>query len=69
MSASRKLYRDVATGILDEMHFAEGNKSMQLTIATVARSVASSFKAERSEFRYDKFYEACGLTEWGEPKR
>jgi hypothetical protein len=35
-------------------------------VAKVARKLAHAFKNSNREFRYDKFFAACGLDSWGE---
>lgn len=37
-------------------------------VAGIARELADYFKSNNPSFRYDFFYEACGLDEWGEVK-
>ena len=65
---SRKNYRAVAEIIkrhLDAEMEGQSGEAARQAIASVARSLADHFKAENYNFRYDKFYEACGLNEWG----
>ena len=63
----REIYREIANGInirmgiatlLDETFIAEG-------VAQATRTVAGALKRENANFRYDVFYSACGLDDWG----
>lgn len=65
MSASRKLYREIAESIRTNMvgmtpKQAEG-------AAMIARAVASDLKRDNYNFRYDTFFEAAGLDYMGLP--
>lgn len=37
-------------------------------VAGIARELADYFKSDNPNFRYDTFFDACGLDEWGEVK-
>lgn len=64
MAASRKLYRMIAENVKQDL---EGNNGQrQAGIALVVReSIAPALKADNPNFRYDYFFEACGLDEFG----
>lgn len=64
---SRKDYRAIADVIENEMRFAKSDETRQ-AIANIAREMARVFKADNPRFRFDVFYSACGLTEWGQVK-
>lgn len=60
---SRKDYRTVALRVRQSIeHFPDSAEALSLT----ARLMADDFKIENPSFRYDVFYAACGLDEWGE---
>lgn len=65
MAATRSLYRSVAKDFANMLDAADRLGLDRDTLATAARNVAQSFKIDRSEFRYDKFFEACGLDGFG----
>jgi hypothetical protein len=57
-------YRVIAETIKDTLITA----TVQSDVARVARRLAEAFKDNRGEFRFDTFYAACGLDEWGRVK-
>jgi len=64
---TRKNYRSVAEGIKHVLDSDE-NPIFKRAVAATTRSLAEEFKRDNSNFRYDKFYEACGLDSFGEVK-
>lgn len=59
MPASRTLYRNLAHTIRQEVTTG----TMQ---ASAVRALADDLKRDNSSFRYDRFFQACGLDEYGE---
>lgn len=64
MAMSFKNYTRVAEILNDNL--ADTNVESR-AVACVARELADYFKWDNPRFRYDKFYAACGLDEWGMP--
>ena len=62
---SRKDYRVFAEAIAHRISDPTCNA---YTVAIVAQDIADICKRDNANFRYDRFYAACGLTEWGEVK-
>lgn len=65
MAMSRGDYEEIANIINDNL---ADNMVESRTVATMARELADVFKANNPRFRYDTFFAACGLDEWGEVK-
>lgn len=65
MAMSRGDYEEIANVINDNL---EDTMVESRAIATMARELADVFKANNPRFRYDTFFAACGLDEWGEVK-
>lgn len=64
MSMSRKDYRAAAAVIKAELEQVADYSDRfvaQASIASIARALAENFKRDNSAFRYDTFFEACGL--------
>lgn len=60
--ASRQLYRGIATNVAQCL----GNSgTCKDSVAELARKIADTLKADRSQFRYDTFFAACGLDSFG----
>lgn len=64
---TRKHYREVAEAFRRATHDAYPDTHTQMVVAELARDLADLFKRDNSSFRYDTFFEACGLNEWGKP--
>lgn len=64
MAMSRKNYEAIARILADNM--ADTHVEAKI-VAGVARELADYFKCENPRFRYDDFYAACELDEWGQP--
>lgn len=60
-SSSSKTYVLVANDIRNALYADYTTESAQFAIAALARDLAQTFKRDNSNFRYDTFYEACGL--------
>lgn len=45
------------------------NEAARITAAFIARDLADHFKKRNSAFRYDRFFEACGLDSFGYLRR
>ena len=69
MSATRKLYREIATSISYQVKAAGDEKDILHTIAAVTRAVADDLKRDNSAFLYHRFFEAAGLDEFGYPPK
>jgi len=67
MSMTRKHYREAAEEISIILNYTS-DPVAKAAVADVARSLAAMFKRDNSNFRYDTFYEACGLDLWGNVK-
>ena len=66
MSMSKKDFEAVAAVFNKEL---TGPSSVcKLEIARIARDLADEFKRSNTRFRYDRFFEACGLDPFGEVK-
>lgn len=65
--ATARMYRDVADSIERMVAHAERQADKEV-IAHVTRELADCLKRDNRAFRYDKFFEACGLNEFGFPK-
>jgi len=61
---TRKHYRMIAEDIRHSITMADSNAATD-AISRLARDMAASFKRDNSSFRFDTFYAACGLNEWG----
>lgn len=64
MTMTRKHYREVAEVISNNLRFEDAPDGKD-AIAGVAQDLAAMFKRDNSNFRYDTFYQACGLDIWG----
>lgn len=64
MAMSKANYAKIADIINDNL--ADTHVESR-AVAGVARELADYFKSNNSNFRFDTFFEACGLDEWGEP--
>lgn len=66
---SRKIYREVAGALKGRMAEHDPRDMIDVAvlegIAKAARTIADVFKRDNPMFRYDTFYAACGLNEWG----
>lgn len=66
---TRWVYREMASKVQAALTVAatEGfsPSPRQRGIAQGVRAVSEALKAENHRFRYDHFYAACGLNEWG----
>lgn len=60
--ASRKMYRSVALSLKTALGMTDDKP----VVARIARDLALDFKRENEAFRYDLFFEACGLDAFGE---
>ena len=67
MSMSQKDYRLIAANIRRRLDI-EASEYGLLAIARLARDLANTFKGVNPDFRFDIFFEACGLDEWGNLK-
>lgn len=67
MAMSRKHYREAAETV-KEVTAAAGTGVEVRAASDIAQGLARMFKRDNSNFRYDTFYEACGLDEWGQPR-
>lgn len=72
MSMSRKNYRDAAQTINNAVHAANAltparKRASLLTCQDIASGLAFMFKSDNPRFRYDTFFEACGLDAYGKP--
>ncbi len=65
MTATRKLYNEVADTIKFRVGMAEGDELK--TVASLVRDLANDFKRDNRAFRFDRFFEACGLDSVGYP--
>lgn len=63
MAMSRNDYTKIADIINDNL---ADTMVESRAIAGVAREMADHFKSDNPNFRYDTFFAACGLDEWGE---
>lgn len=63
MSMSKRNYAKIADIINDNL---ADTMVESRAIAGVAREMADYFKSDNPNFRYDVFFDACGLDEWGE---
>lgn len=59
------MYRQTAHIICTALTGADDIKT-QAAVADIARQLADMFKADNTEFRYDRFFPACRLDSWGE---
>lgn len=64
MSMTRKDYVAFAGMLSEEIRNYPAGRSFT---ARVARNIANILKDDSPRFRYDTFYAACGLDEWGFP--
>lgn len=61
MSATRKLYTELAKSIQATLIHADPH-----AVALVTRAIAIDLKRDNAAFRYDRFFEACGLDAHGQ---
>lgn len=64
---TRQVYRDIAESFRIALR-RDGSPIRGGQTAYIARMVAADLKRDNRRFRYDLFYEACGLDEFGEVK-
>lgn len=69
MPGSRSLYEDIASSTKFVMNDPITSPDQKLIVAWLARQIADDLKRDNRAFRYDKFFEACGLDEHGEPPK
>lgn len=62
MAATRKLYCDLADRL---RQLLDQDDICKDTVAATARTIATGLKIDNPQFRYDTFYEACGLDYFG----
>jgi hypothetical protein len=62
MPATQRLYKKVAADIAGTLERSDVCKD---SVALVTRKLADNFKFDNSRFRYDTFFEACGLDGFG----
>lgn len=65
MTSSQRVYRQTANIIAAAITEAEDVRT-RAAIAEIAKQLADMFKADNAAFRYDKFFPACRLDNWGE---
>lgn len=65
MAASRKMYREIAESI--RMNLAGLTPKQTEGAAIIVRAIANDFKCDNRVFRYDTFFTAAGLDEFGYP--
>jgi hypothetical protein len=61
---SRKIYAQTALAIRATL--GETEPETRGPVAALARCLADMFKRENAAFRYDRFFTAAGLDNWGE---
>lgn len=59
---SRRLYQNMAHSVKIAL---DRSDTCSDSVALVARSIAEDLKMNDQKFRYDKFFEACGLDNFG----
>lgn len=67
---SRKHYREFAESIKREVDYVETltparRNAAGAVVVSLAHNIASTCKRDNSSFRYDTFFEACGLDGYG----
>jgi hypothetical protein len=67
MAMSRKHYREAAETVREAVEGANTPGGVEAA-SDIARGLADMFKRDDPKFRYDTFYAACGLNEWGKVK-
>ena len=71
MAMTQKDYRKIAGVLHNQLHQHYADPNVEATayqaIATIARDLARLCKEGNPRFRYDTFFETCGLDDWGEP--
>lgn len=67
MAITQKNYRAFAEEIKLSIARDVGEGGGGQEIASVARRIADVMKADNPRFRYDTFFEACGLDSYGYP--
>ena len=65
MTAKTRIYTQTAHIIATAITDAEDIRT-KAAIAEIARQLADMFKADSRDFRYDRFFPACRLDNWGE---
>ena len=63
MAMSKRDYSHIAEIVNDNL---ADTMVESRAIATMTRELADYFKSDNPNFRYDTFFKACGLDEWGE---
>ena len=68
MSATRNLYREIASMIADDLNQAAHphTEAYRQGVAMTASRLADVLQADNPRFRYDRFFAACGLDAYGE---
>ncbi len=61
---TRKNYRASAAVVREHLDDTR-DVTARRAVASLARGLALEFKADNAHFRFDTFYAACGLNEWG----
>lgn len=64
---TQKHYREAAATIREVVEGAYTEVELSAAVVIV-RNLADMYKRDNPKFRYDTFYEACGLDEWGQVK-
>lgn len=60
-------YRDTADAIKGVVQTTPLNHDAERDgVSRTVKAVADAFKARNPRFRYDTFFEACGLNSWGD---
>lgn len=65
---SRALYRRTAVLIHNVLVDQDTPQPTKAVVADLAKGLADAFKEDNAAFRYDRFFPACGLDNWGELK-
>lgn len=64
MTMTRKHYREAAETVREVIDNASLYTDLRAA-SDIAIGLARMFKRDNGRFRYDRFFEACGLDEWG----
>lgn len=65
MAMSRQNYNATAATVKHHLDMYNKLDRERVAIAKLVRDLAADFKADNSAFRYDRFFEACGLDSFG----
>jgi hypothetical protein len=63
--AHRNVFQ-VTAAIIAETIADTDSPAGKAAVATVARRLADQYRTGNPEFRYGRFFDACGLDSWGE---